>query len=110
MGDMNYIGAIVKVLETPKQKSINSNTLIVQFRVQLPQVRKSRIVELVCWGNLAKSILNYYNVNDYILIEGYVSSKKIPNQNNKALNKVTITVLKVYPFLLNYKQSINKLC
>jgi single-stranded DNA-binding protein len=111
MSDMNHIGAIVKILETPKQKFINSNTLVIKFRVQLPQVRKIRIVELVLWGNLANSVLNYYKVNDYILIEGYISFRENEslNKNNKPLKKVTITVLKVYPFLLNYNRSINKL-
>ena len=105
---MNYIGALVKVLETPKQKMI-SDKLIIEFRVQLPQRRKIRVVELVCWGNLANSVLNYYKVNDYILIEGYVSFRNTNNSLNKPLKKVTITVLKVYPFLLNSKSSINKL-
>jgi len=111
MGDMNYIGAVVKVLETPKQRFLNSNTLVITFRVQLPQIRKIRIVELVCWGNLAQSVLNYYKVNDYIVIEGYISfrQKKSSSKTNKPIKKVTITVIKVYPFLLNYKRSMNKL-
>lgn len=108
---MNYIGAVVKVLETPKQRFLNSNTLVITFRVQLPQIRKIRIVELVCWSNLAQSVLNYYKVNDYILIEGYISfrQKKSLSKTNKPIKKVTITVIKVYPFLLNYKRSMNKL-
>ena len=108
---MNYIGALVKVLETPKKHFINSDTFIVKFRVQLPQIRNIRIVELVCWGNLAKSVLNYYKINDYILIEGYVSFRENSNsiRINKARKKTTITVLKVYPFLLNYNRSMNKL-
>ena len=103
MSDMNHIGAIVKILETPNQKFINSNTLVIKFRVQFPQVRKIRIVELVFWGNLANSVLNYYQVNDYILIEGYISFREneSSNKNNKPFKKVTISVLKVYPFLLN---------
>ena len=110
MSDMNYVGAIVKILETPKQKYINSNTLIIKFRVQLPQIRQIQVLELICWGTLAESVLDYYKVNDYILIEGYISFR---NDNNltkasKTLKKVTITVLRVYPFLLNYKRSINK--
>ena len=111
MSDMNYIGAIVKILETPKQKFINSNTLVIQFRAQLPQVRKNRIVKLVIWGNLAQAVINYYKINDYILIEGYASLRenKILKENTKPLKKVTITVLKVYPFLLSYSRSINKL-
>ena len=108
---MNYIGALVKVLETPKQTIINSDTLIIKFRVQLPQLRKIRIVELVCWGKLAESVLNYYKINDYILIEGYLSYRNTSDsaKTKKASQKVTVTVLKVYPFLLNSKRSINKL-
>ena len=108
---MNYIGAIVKILETPKQKFINSNTLVIKFRAQLPQVRQIQIVKLVIWGNLARAVLNYYKINDYILIEGYASIREniISNENNKSIKKVTITVLKVYPFLLSYSRSINKL-
>lgn len=112
MTDMNYMGAIVKILETPKQKLINSNTLVIKFRAQLPQVRKSRIVKLVIWGKLARAVLDYYKTNDYILIEGYASLREnnnIPNINKKPLKTVTITVLKVYPFLLNYNRFINKL-
>ena len=107
---MNYVGALVKILETPKQRFINSKTLVIKFRAQLPQIRKIRTVELVCWGNLAKSVLNHYKTNDYILIEGYVSSRENKNSTKKkSFRKVTITVLKVSPFLLNYKRSLNKL-
>jgi hypothetical protein len=112
MTDMNYMGAIVKILETPKQKLINSNILVIKFRAQLPQVRKSRIVKLVIWGKLARAVLDYYKINDYILIEGYASltdNNNISNINKKPLKTVTITVLKVYPFLLNYNRFINKL-
>ena len=36
MGDMNYIGAIVKVLETPKKKFMKILIhLLLQFRVQV---------------------------------------------------------------------------
>lgn len=105
---MNYIGAIVKILETPKKKLINSKTLVIQCRVQLPQVRKGpkfRIIKLMAWGNLAHAILNYYKVNDYILIEGYSSlrEKRTSNINNKYFKQVTITAFKVSPFLLSKK-------
>ena len=103
---MNYIGAVVKILEVPKQQLINSKTLVIKFRAQLPQVRKHRVVKLVFWNNLALAVLNYYKVNDYILIEGYTSIRKNSTSNGK---KVTITVVKVYPLLLNYNPSINKL-
>lgn len=108
---MNYIGAIVKILETPKQKFINSNTFFITCRVQLSQVRKIRIVKLVIWGNLARSVLNYYKINDYILVEGHVSLQAKPssNENKKPLKKVIITASKIYPLLLEKNRFINKL-
>lgn len=103
---MNYIGALVKVLETPKRILLDSDIFIIKFRVQLPQIKKVKIVELICWGSLAKAVFNYYKANDYLLIEGYVS---FSNNNNKDLKKIKITALKIYPFLLTSKSSLNKL-
>lgn len=104
MGDANLIGGVVKILETPKQKILNKNIPVTQFRVQFPQVRSTSIIHLTFWGNLARDVAIYYKINDYILIEGYISlrdkknSKKIISKSKK----VEITVLKVYPFLLKY--------
>ena len=111
MNDTNYVGGIVKILETPKQKFFNKNIAVTKFRAQLPQVRNTRIVSLTFWGNLATDVASYYKTNDYILVEGYLSirDKQTLNSNIKKLKKVEITVLKVYPFLLNYNRSINKI-
>lgn len=100
MGDTNMIGGIVKILEAPKQKIFN-NITVTQFRVQFPQVRNNAIVQLTFWGNLARDVASYYKINDYILIEGYISlrDKKTINKIISKSKKVEITVLKVYPFL-----------
>ena len=101
MGDTNYFSGMVKILENPVQSFINDKTLTTTFRVEIPQIRKNRIVSLVFWGNLANDVKNYYQVNAYILIEGYLSiEKKQSNLLNKTPKKIIITVLKVYPFLL----------
>jgi single-stranded DNA-binding protein len=100
MGDTNMIGGIVKILETPKQKIFNTNIPVTQFRVQFPQVRNNTVIHLTFWGNLARDVANYYKINDYILIEGYISirNKKALNKIISKSKKVEITVLKVYPF------------
>ena len=101
MGDTNYFSGIVKILENPIQSFINQKTLITTFQVEIPQIRQNRILSLIFWGNLAQEVKNYYQVNDYILIEGYISiNKKNFDPLNKNLKKITVTVLKVYPFLL----------
>ena len=103
MGDANLIGGVVKILETPKQKISNKNIPVTQFRVQFPQVRNTSIIHLTFWGNLARDAAIYYKINDYILIEGYISVRDRKQLNNVILKskKVEITVLKIYPLLLN---------
>ena len=102
MADTNYISSIVKVLENPIQIVLNNNIHVTKFRVQLPQLRNNRLIHLVVWGNLGQDVLNYYQINDYIIVEGYLSlrDKKVINLINKNQKKIEITVLKIYPFFL----------
>ena len=97
--DMNYIGGIAKILEMPKQSFLDNDIIITKVRVQLPQLRNTQVVKLTFWGNLASDVNNFYKTNDYVIIEGYISYKnelqlQVPKQ-------IEITVLKIYPFLLN---------
>ena len=103
MSDTNCIGAIVKILESPKNKIIKNKISITKFRAQLPQIRQTRVVDIVVWGNLASDIAKYYNINDYVLVEGYLSLCKVsqPKSDRKVLKRARFTVLKIYPFLLN---------
>ena len=78
----------------PKQKNLKNSFLLTTFRVQFPQVRGNSIVSLKFWGIQGKDIFKYYNINDYILIEGYLKLDK---------ETIEITVLKLYPFLLTSK-------
>jgi len=108
MSDTNFIGGIAKVLETPKQNIINDNIFVTRFRVQFPQVRKNSIVHLKFWGNLARDVPKYYQTNDYILIEGYISlvNSQFSNVTNRTPKKIEITVLKIYPIALKSERSM----
>ncbi len=111
MSSTNVIGGVVKILEVPNQKTLNNTLSVTQFRAQFPQARQNCIVHLKFWGNLAHDVATYYKINDYILIEGYLSFKDQTSINSPGRNikKLEITVLKVYPFLLSYDRSINSL-
>jgi hypothetical protein len=111
MNDTNYIGGVIKILETPKQKMLKNNILLTKFRAQIPQLRNTRLITLIFWGNLARDVAMYYKINDYLIIEGYVSlrDKKNSKLTHDKSKQVQITVLKVYPFLLNYDRSIQKI-
>ena len=97
MNDINYFSGVVKLLENPSQRFLINNTLMIKFRVQLPQARKTKLVNLIFWGNLASDVSNYYKMNDYIIIEGY--SGLTSKLNSK---RVEITVFRIYPLVLNY--------
>ena len=111
MGDTNYFSGIVKILENPIQKINKNKTVVTKLRVEVPQIRKSKIACLIFWGNLASTIKNYYQINDYILIEGYLSiqNKKKFSFKEKNYKPITITILKVYPFLLKSNRRFTKI-
>ena len=97
----------MKILEVPKQKIVNNNISVIKVRAQFPQFRNVRIINLIFWGNLTRDIINYYKVNDYVLIEGYLSlpDKQTSDMINQSLKKIEITVLKIYPFILSSNRS-----
>ena len=103
MSDTNFIGAIVRILECPKNKITENNIEVTKFRAQCPQIWQTQIIEIVIWGSFANDIAKYYSFNDYILVEGYLSlSKSVQFESNKKIIKrVQFTILKVYPFLLS---------
>lgn len=96
MNATTYIGGIVRMIEQPKQITFTNNICFTELRVQFPERRKTGIVYLTFWGNLANDIVTYYQTNDYILIEGYLSFRN--QKNSSRSNKIEITVLKLYPF------------
>ena len=113
MNRTNYIGAVIKILETPKQKFLKKKILVTKFRAQITQRRTTRIVTLAFWGKLARDIATKYKINDYLLIQGYLSLRnKSPLQNKKSskskfskLKKIEITVTKAYPVFFNLESS-----
>lgn len=111
MSNINYFSGIVKILETPLVYSINQQTQVTRFRVEVSQKRKNTIVQLLCWGNLGREVKKFYLPNDYILIEGYTSIrlKKMGNSNRQTSKRVFITVTRVHPILLNADRDSKKI-
>lgn len=108
MNGTNYIGGMVKILETPKQKKLKNNVFAVSCRVQFAQDKTTRILTLTFWENLARDVVTYYKKNDYLLIEGYLSFRNKKNLNSTKAKKIEITVIKAFPSLSSqnsFKQS-----
>jgi len=102
---MNYVTFTVKVIKNSGQSFFSDGTSLTELIVQLPQVRKNNskiILQLSIWGKLSYDVVKYYQPDDYIIIEGYISirniySDRIVNSLNK---EVEISVFKLYPLFL----------
>ena len=107
MGNTNYFSSIVKILENPVKTISENNITILEFRAEISQFRQNKIINLLFWGKLADNVKNYYQVNDYILIEGYLCIKENKNNNfsKDTLKKINVNILKIYPLYLNLNQS-----
>jgi hypothetical protein len=110
MTNTNYFSAIVKILEIPKTYFSDEQTQVTGFRVEISQKRKNNMISLIFWGNLGHEVKKFYKTNDYILIEGYPSirSKKFLKLNLKNSKQIFITVVKIYPILLNSNRTSTK--
>ena len=97
--DTNYISSIVKILENPIKIYSNKSIYVTKFRVQFPQYRNKMIINVSCWGKLGENVLNSYKINDYIIIEGYLSFRDTIELYSR--KKVEITALRIYPFILD---------
>ena len=102
---MNYVILAVKVIKNSEQSFFADGTSLTELIVQLPQVRKNNlkvIFKASIWGKLSHDVAKYYQPDDYIIIEGYISirntnSDRIINSLNK---QVEISIFKLYPLFL----------
>jgi len=102
---MNYNIFTVKIVKNCGQSFFTDGTSLTELIVQLPQIRKNNvktILQLSVWGNLNYDVAKYYQADDYIIIEGYISIRNINvDQTSNSIDKqVEISVFKVYPLLL----------
>ena len=110
MGYINYFSGIVKVLEKPNQFFLNNTKVLTKVRAEVSQSRNKQFITLHFWGNLGRDLKIYYQPQDYILIEGYLSiPDKLNSSSNSINSKSTIlTVLKVYPLVLTETENLFK--
>jgi len=102
---MNYVTFTVKVIKNSGQSFFSDGTSLTELTVQLPQVRKNNskvILQLSIWGKLSYDVAKYYQPDDYIIIEGYISIRNINSDCivNYLNKQVEISVFKLYPLFL----------
>jgi hypothetical protein len=100
---MNYSNFLVKLITSPEQSFFDADTSVVEVIVQFSGNDSSMYLEnfqLSVWGNLAYDFKKYYQINDYILIEGSLSFIEKISKNYEIENEIEFTINKVYPFIL----------
>ena len=102
---MNYVIFAVKVIKNSGQSFFVDGTPLTELTVQLPQVRKNNIkaiLQVSVWGKLSYDVAKYYQPDDYIIIEGYISIKNINTDRvvNLLDKQVEVSIFKLYPLFL----------
>ena len=102
---MNYVIFAVKVIKNSGQSFFADGTSLTELTVQMPQVRKNStklILQISVWGKLSYDVAKYYQPEDYVIIEGYISIRNINIDRivNLLDKQVEICVFKLYPLLL----------
>jgi len=102
---MNHGIFAVKVIKNSGQCFFADGTSLTELTVQLPQLRKNNIkviFQVSIWGKLSYDVAKYYQPDDYIIIEGYISIRNIDTDRvvNLLDKQVEISVFKLYPLLL----------
>jgi len=102
---MNYVIFAVKVIKNSGQSFFADGTSLTELTVLLPQARKNDtkvILQVSIWGKLSYDVAKYYQSEDYIIIEGYISIRNINIHSvvNLLDKQIEISVFKLYPLLL----------
>ncbi len=99
---MNTSIFIVKIISQPIQSFFIGDISIVELIVEFPKVKKKKSfqdIRLSIWGDLGGDICKYYQIGDYVIVEGFLSLRT--NISNSSLDTESeFTVIKFYPFLL----------
>nr|QXM17545.1 hypothetical protein Ycf41 [Chaetoceros socialis] len=99
---MNYSHFIVKITTKPEQSFFNNDIIHTEFVGKFYQFRDNKytICKILVWGNLAYDIFRYYNINDFLIVEGYLSSQKSNFEDLNIQTSVQLSVCKLYPYAM----------
>ena len=100
---MNYTSFMVKVIGKPEQSFFDNDISVTEMIAKFYQFRDNsyNICKISIWGNLSYDVMQYYQINDYLIVEGYISRRNSSFEKYNITTEVEISVFKIYPFALN---------
>nr|YP_010021007.1 Ycf41 [Chaetoceros muellerii]QOK36026.1 Ycf41 [Chaetoceros muellerii]UHB41355.1 hypothetical protein Ycf41 [Chaetoceros sp. DS1] len=92
-------------MTNPEQSFFENQISATEFVGKFYQYRKSSdtLCKISVWGNLAYDLVRYYQVNDYLIIEGYLLNTTYTSEDLNIKTSIEIIANKVYPFALTKK-------
>lgn len=105
---MNYASFIVKIVKDPEQSLFKNNTVVTKMVVKFVPTRKKNsdiedTFQISIWEDLSNGTTKYYQLNDYIFVEGYVSLRSSFYefiQYPQLDKRIELSVFRHYPLLL----------
>jgi len=100
---MNYTSFMIKIIEKPEQSFFDNDISVTEMIAKFYQFRDNsyNICKISIWGNLSYDVMQYYQINDYLIVEGYISRRNSSFEKYNITTEVEISVFKIYPFALN---------
>ena len=100
---MNYTSFMIKIVGIPEQSFFDGDISVTEIPAKFYQLQNNshNICKLSIWGRLSYDVMQYYEINDYLIVEGYISRRNSNFKNDKIISEIEISVFKIYPFALN---------
>lgn len=104
---MNYATFLIKIVSKPEQTFCNNDISYTQFRAKFYQYKNNQntFCKISVWGNLSYDIVRYYQLNDYVIVEGYILLQNSNLQDIHIKTGIEIVACKIYPFALTKKNN-----
>ena len=83
--------------ETGRHNPIRQNVKVIKNKVD---ANSKNVLNISIWGNLSANLLKNPKINDYFIIEGYISIRKTLSTLEIAQQdkQIDISILNMYPF------------
>ena len=101
---MNSAVFTVKIIDNPVKSFFKQQITVTEVKVKViknkVEANSKNVLNISIWGNLSADLLKSPKINDYFIIEGYISVRKNLStvkiyQQDKQMH---ISILNMYPF------------